>query len=63
MLPFRHEKQTSKNVTYTNFKIYLRSTSKAMVDREGGETEIQKSEYLENEKSVLDEIKNFFHSF
>ena len=28
-----------------------------------GETEIQKSEYLENEKSYLDEIKNIFHSF
>ena len=24
---------------------------------------IQKFEYLENEKSVLDEIKNIFHSF
>ena len=28
-----------------------------------GKTEIQKSEYLENEKSFLDEIKNIFHSF
>ena len=28
-----------------------------------GKTEIQKSEYLENEKSYLDEIKNIFHSF
>ena len=26
-------------------------------------TEIQKFEYLENEKSFLDEIKNIFHSF
>ena len=25
-----------------------------------GKTEIQKSEYLENEKSFLDEIKNIF---
>ena len=25
--------------------------------------EIQKSEYLENEKSFLDEIKSLFHSF
>ena len=24
---------------------------------------LQKSEYLENEKSFLDEIKNIFHSF
>ena len=44
-----------------NFKIYLRSTSKAMADRGGDK--IQKSEYLENEKSFLDEIKNIFHSF
>ena len=28
-----------------------------------GRREIQKSEYLENEKSFLDEIKNIFHSF
>ena len=28
-----------------------------------GRTEIQKYEYLENEKSFLDEIKNIFHSF
>ena len=27
------------------------------------ETKIQKSEYLENEKSFLDEIKSIFHSF
>ena len=26
-------------------------------------TEIQKSNYLENEKSFLDEIKNIFYSF
>ena len=29
----------------------------------GGDTEIQKSEYLETEKSFLDEIKNIFDSF
>ena len=28
-----------------------------------GRTEIQKLEYLENEKSYLDEIKSIFHSF
>ena len=28
-----------------------------------GEMEIQKFEYLENEKSFLDEIINIFHSF
>ena len=26
-------------------------------------TEIEKFEYLENEKNVLDEIKSIFHSF
>ena len=36
-----------------------------MADRKkrGGETNIQKLEYLENEKSFLDEIKSIFHSF
>ena len=36
-----------------------------MADREKkrGKMEIQKFEYLENEKSFLGEIKNIFHSF
>ena len=36
-----------------------------MADREKkeGKTNIQKFEYLENEKSFLDEIKNIFPSF
>ena len=36
-----------------------------MADRgkKRGETNIQKFEYLENEKNFLDEIKNIFHSF
>ena len=35
-----------------------------MADREKKEkTELQKIEYLDNEKSFLDEIKNIFHSF
>ena len=36
-----------------------------MADREKkeGKMNIQKSEYLENKKSFLDEIKNIFHSF
>ena len=38
-----------------NFKIYLRSSSKAMADRKKKGAEIQKLEYLENEKSFLDE--------
>ena len=28
-----------------------------------GKTGIQKFEYLENEKSLLDQIKNIFHGF
>ena len=48
-----------------NLKIFLESTSKAMADTEkkAGKTKIQKFEYLENEKSFLDEIKNIFHGF
>ena len=34
-----------------------------MADREKREDEYTKIEYLENEKSFLDEIKNIFHSF
>ena len=35
-----------------------------MTDREkNGKMKIQKFEYLENEKSFLDETKNIFHSF
>ena len=35
-----------------------------MADRgKKGKMEIQKFEYLQNEKSFLDEIKNIFHSF
>ena len=28
-----------------------------------GKAEIQKLKYLENEKSLLDKTKNFFHNF
>ena len=44
-----------------NFK-FIYDHPKAMVEKEG-RTEIQKLEYLENEKSFLDEIKSIFHSF
>ena len=48
----------------TNFEIYLPSTSKAMADGEKeGKVEIQKFEYVKNEKSFLDEIKSILHSF
>ena len=41
-----------------NFKIYLRSTCKAIADGEKeGKMEIQKLEYLENKKSFLHEIR------
>ena len=48
-----------------NFKIFFQSASKAMADRKKkeGKMKIQKFEYLENEKSFLDETKNIFHSF
>ena len=35
----------------------------ALQGEKEGKTKIQKSEYLENEKSFLDELKNIFHSF
>ena len=34
-----------------------------LTGKKEGKTNIQKFEYLENAKSFLDEIKNFFHSF
>ena len=43
------------------FKIYLRSISETMADRgkEKGRRKYKKSEYFENKKSFLDEIKYF----
>ena len=47
-----------------NFRIFFGSTSQAMADSgKKGKTKIQKFEYLENEKSFLDEIKNIFLNF
>ena len=47
-----------------SFEIYLRSTSKAIAEREKKRGRGKdKNEYLENEKSFLDEIKSIFHSF
>ena len=44
--------------------MFLGSTSKVMADRKKeGKTRILKLEYLKNEKSILDEIKNIFHNF
>ena len=53
----------SRYQTKCVIKIYLRSSSKAMADREKeGKTEIQKFEHLENERSFLDKIKSTFHN-
>ena len=47
-----------------NFKIILDQPLKQwLTGRKEGKVEIQKLEYLENEKSFLDEIKSIFHSF
>ena len=47
-----------------NLTSYLQLTPKAMTDREKrGQMKIQKSEYLQNEKSLLDEIKKDFSQF
>ena len=47
-----------------NFTIFLGSISKARLTwKKKRKTIIQKFEYLENEKSFLDEIKNNFYSF
>ena len=45
--------------------IYLQSSSKAMTNKgeKEGRMKIQKFEYLENEKSFLDEIKSIFIVF
>ena len=54
----------SRLYDFIDFWIFHSSTSKAMADREKEtKTKIQKLEYLVNEKSFLDEIKNIFHSF
>ena len=47
-----------------NFKIYLGSSSKIMSNGEkrGENRKCNKYEYLENEKSFLDEIKYIFHN-
>ena len=49
-------------MTSRTFTIYLQSPFKAMAEKEG-RTEIQKLEYLKNEKSFLDEIKKHFSLF
>ena len=51
-------------MTQKKFKIYLRSSSKAMAGREKkeGNTEMQRFEYVENEKSFLNETKSIFHN-
>ena len=43
--------------------IFDQPLKQCLTGEKEGKMEIQKSEYLENEKSFLDEIKNIFHSF
>ena len=46
-----------------NFKIYLQSPSwiaQGWQEENEGKTEIKKSEFLEKEKSFLDQIKSIF---
>ena len=50
---------TSQNLTF----IFNQPLKQWLTRRKRGKTEIQKLEYLENEKYFLDEIKNIFHSF
>ena len=53
-----------ETINKINFKIYLYHPLKQWpIGRKKGRTEIQKFEYLENEKSFLDEIQSIFHSF
>ena len=47
-----------------NLKDFSSTILKAMVDRKKkGKMKIQKFEYLENEKSFLDEIKSIFRNY
>ena len=47
-----------------NFKVYLRSSSKSVAGRKKeGKTEIEKFEYLKNEKIFLDKRKSIFHNY
>ena len=66
IFPFQNIKQNvlfeflfRQLMTSRTFTIYLQSPFKAMAEKEG-RTEIQKLEYLKNEKSFLDEIKKHF---
>ena len=47
-----------------NFRfIFNQPLKQWLTEEKEGKMEIQKSEYLENEKSFLDETKNIFHNF
>ena len=49
--------------SYTLRFIFDQPLKQWLTREKEGKTEIQKSEYFENEKSFLEEIKNLFHSF
>ena len=43
--------------------MFLELAPNAVAEKKVGKTKIQQFDYLENEKSFLDEIKNISHSF
>ena len=49
--------------SYTLRFIFDQALKQRLTGKKEGKEKIQKFEYLENEKSFLDEIKNIFHSF
>ena len=50
-----------RQLIMSDSKIFLKSTSKAVADREKKSGRTQKCEYLKNEKNFLDKMKNIFH--
>ena len=61
--------QTKCVIKFLFRQLMMSQTTRFMLDQPlkqwptGRNTQIQKFEYLENENSFLDEIKNIFHSF
>ena len=53
-----------QSMTSQTLRLFLNQPLKQwLTGKKEGKTNIPKFEYLENEKSFLDEIKNIFHSF
>ena len=53
----------SRYQTKQVIKLLFRPLKQWLTGKKEGKMKIQKFEYLENEKSFLDEIKNISHSF